>query len=209
MSTKLNKRYQIIFTRELAMARFATLQVMKPKPFSVWEVLFPVFFILGFMRVKKQRELFTQNLMFTKKLAMGAALDMIENNLSKSGILTRIDSKTKTIIAKVDNGIYSEEIRQSQMDEIDLLIDHFHRLLKVDGEDYPTLIINTYKTKTDFNSFTNKLKDAEKQVISATDKTLEGKTDTITLTKIEYAINSIRQKEANEIFGVDQAQDVK
>ncbi|MCJ7712988.1 NF038143 family protein [Candidatus Bathyarchaeota archaeon] len=211
MSTKLKKKYQIILSRELAMARSATLQVMKPKPFSVWEVLIPVIFILNYMRVKEQRELFTQNLIFTKKLAMDAALDMAKNNLNKSEALAKIDNQTKAVIAHVDKNIYSEEIRQCQIDEIDLLIDHFHRLLDINGEDYTTLIINAYQTKNNYIAFANKLKNAEKKVTSAACKTLGDKTDTSTLANLESAIDLIRQKEADKIFGTDQDQapDVK
>jgi len=208
VSAKLKKKHHLILSHELAMARSATLQVMKPKPFSVWEVLIPIVFILGYMRVKEQRELFTQNLMFTKKLAISAALDMVKNDLSKPEVMAKINNETKAIIANVDNDIYSEEIRQRQMDEIDLLIDHFYKLLQMEGENYTTLIFNTYKTKNNYNKFITKLKDAEKKVTSAACKTLGDKTDTSILARLESAIESIRQKKTNEIFATDQALDV-
>lgn len=209
MSKKLNKKYQLILSQEFATARSATLMVLKPKPFSVWEVLIPIVFILGYMRTKEQRELFTQNLIFTKKLALGAALDMAKKNLTKQEIMAKIDKETNAIISNVDKDIYSEKIRKCQMDEIDFLIDHYQKLLEVDAEDYKSFIVSAYKTKNKYTKFLTGLKAVEKKVTSAACQTLGDKADTHTLIRLESAIDSIRQKETFDIFGMDRSSDAK
>jgi hypothetical protein len=209
MKARPKKKFQMILSRELAMARSAAVQVMKPKPFSVWEVLIPIIFILSYMRTKEQRELFVQNLMFTKSMALEAAFEIVNENKKKEEVLAGIDHKTKTVLNNVGNGIYSEGIRQCQMAEMDLLIDHYHGLLKEKGEKYSTLVVNAYQTKNNYSKFIYKLKDAEKKVTSAASKTLGDKTDTSTLTRLESVIDSIRLKEADEIFGMDQMLNVE
>jgi len=198
---KPKKKFQIILSRELAMARSAAIRVLKPKPFSVWEVLIPIIFILSYMRAKEQRELFAQNLIYTKKMALEAAFEIVNENKNKEEVLTKIDHKTKTVLNDVGEDIYSEEIRQCQMAEIDLLIDHYLSLLKADGDIYSTLIMGAYQTKVNYAKFINTLKDAEKWVTLAACKTLGDKTDTGTLAKLESAMDTIRQKEADDIFG--------
>lgn len=202
MPKKLKKKYQLILSQEFATARSAALKVLKPKPFSVWEVLIPIVFILGYMRAKEQRELFTQNLIFTKKLALGAALDIAKNKLSKQEAMDKIDKETKAVISNVDENIYSEEIRKCQMDEIDFLIDHYINLLEADGLDYKTFILDVYQTKNEYIKFITELNAFEKKVTSAACQTLGGKADMTTLAQLESTIESIRQKEADDIFGV-------
>lgn len=183
------------------MARSAALQAIKPKPFSVWEVLIPIIFILGYMRSKEQRELFAQNLMFTKKMALESAFEMLKENIDKKQALSAIDDKTKAVLDQVGHDIYSEDIRQCQLKEIDLLIDHFYKLLKTDGDDYSDLVFNTYRTKKKYTEFITELNYAEKEVTLAACHTLGDNADTHTLTRLESAVEIIRQKEAGEIFG--------
>lgn len=206
---KLKKKFQMILSSELAMARSAAVQVMKPKLFSVWEVLIPIIFILSYMRTKEQRELFAQNLLFTKKMALEAAFQIINENKNKKDVLTEIDHKTKKVLQNVENRIYSEEIRQYQMAEINLLVDHYLSLLKADGENYSVLIIRAYQTKDNYIKFTKKLKNVEKKVSSAACQTLGDKADISTLTRLESAIDSIRQKETEEIFTPNHTLDAK
>ena len=70
MSTGLKKKADLILSREQRMARAIALKAIRPKPFSVWEVMIPVIFIMGYMKAKADREVFTQNILFTKKLAL-------------------------------------------------------------------------------------------------------------------------------------------
>lgn len=209
MTKKLKKKFNSILSRELTVARSAALQVIKPKPFSVWEVLIPIIFILGYMRAKEQRELFTQNLMFTKKIALEAAFEISTDNKNKKEVLLNIDNKTKAVLTQVGSDIYSEDIRQCQLEEIKLLIDHFHKLLEMDGEDYSDLVVNVYRTENNYTKFTDKLKNAEKKVTLAACQTLGDKTDIHTLTRLESAIDAIRQKEADKIFGENYTRNVK
>jgi len=209
VTKKLKKKFNSILSRELTVARSAALQVIKPKPFSVWEVLIPIIFILGYMRAKEQRELFTQNLMFTKKIALEAAFEISTDNKNKKEVLLNIDNKTKAVLTQVGSDIYSEDIRQCQLEEIKLLIDHFHKLLEMDGEDYSDLVVNVYRTENNYTKFTDKLKNAEKKVTLAACQTLGDKTDIHTLTRLESAIDAIRQKEADKIFGENYTRNVK
>ena len=91
--------------------------------------------------------------MFTKELALDAARNIIKKGRTRESELAQIEDKTKSILDADTDGIYSEEIRRSQMEEIDLLIDHYCKLFKTDGVDYSSLVINTYQDRRGYTAF--------------------------------------------------------
>lgn len=190
----------MILSRETAMARAVALATIKPRPFSVWEVLIPIIFIFGYMRSKETREVFTQNVLFTKKMAMQAAFDMLKKDQTRESVMERIRSKTREMIATIPGGIYSEEIRQEQLKEIELLVDHYCRLLNSDGDDYDSLVFNAYQTPQRLTVFFERLQKAEENVGLAAHNTLGGDADTATLERMNLALRNTRLKVTEKIF---------
>jgi hypothetical protein len=200
LPAELKKKFDLVFSRERRIAKSVALQTIKPKPFSVWEVLIPIVFILGYMRSKEQREVFAQNLMFTKKMALEAAFEMLDKNRSKETVMCRIASETESLLLSIPNGVYSDAIRQEQIREVDLLIDHYCRLMRAKGNDYVALVANAYQTKTEYNDFQDKLVSAERMVTQAASETLGHQADNEMATRIEAAIEKIRRQEAETIY---------
>ena len=154
------------------------------------------------MRNKQVKELFIQNFMFTKKLALQAAFDMIKLERSREEVMVQIEEKTGNILASEETqGIYSNDIRREQIKEIDLLIDHYCKLFETDGKDYSSLVANAYQNRQSYTAFVEQLKSIEKQVSKAAQKTLGDKTDTVALSRIEAATARIRMAEVEKIFG--------
>ena len=200
MPAKLKKKFDLILSRERWMVKSVALQTIKPKPFSVWEVLIPIVFILGYMRSKEQREIFAQNLMFTKKLALEAAFEMLKRDRSKEMVMRRVASETASLLSSIPNGVYSDAIRQQQIGEVDLLIDHYCKLMRADGNDYAALVVNAYQTKTDYSDFQEKLMSAERMVTQAARETLGHQTDNEMAGRIETATEKIRRQEVETIY---------
>jgi hypothetical protein len=194
------QKYKILLEKEQSMARKMALSLIRPKQLTVWEILIPVIFILNFVQRKNSREVFMQNQMSTKKMALDAALDMKKKDLSKDTVLAQIDSRTKELVASVPEGIYSDDIQQQQLNEVDLLIDHYDRLLNADGTDYGSLVTQAYPTAADFSSFLEALHLAEKAVMSAAHRTLGSKADTDTAAKIESISASMRAAEVKNLY---------
>ncbi len=197
----LDKKFKNILDRDRAVAKLVSMAVVRPKPLGVWDVTIPIIFILNFMKLKQTREIFIQNFMFTKGLALDAAQNIIKKGRTRESELAQIEEKTKSILDADTDGIYSEEIRRSQMEEIDLLIDHYCKLSKTDGVDYSFLVINTYQDRRGYTAFFSKLKDTEKKVSNAAKRILGKKADTVALSKIEAAVDRVRKAEVERIFG--------
>lgn len=152
------------------------------------------------MRLKGARDVFAQNMLFTKKLALDAALGVTRDGLSRKEVLKPVLDKTKALLSSEDKGIYSEAIRQKQLKEIDLLIDHYCKLLKAEGRNYVTLVAKAYLRQNDFSTFLERLKGAEKEVNLAAVETLGNEADTETLSRIEKSSHNIRMAMAKRVF---------
>ena len=195
------KNFNLIYNYERLIGTSVALRLIKAKPIGVWEFLIPIVFILHFMRNRQSRELFIQNYMFTKRHALDAALKMLKKGISRKEALSRIERETKALLtAPETQGIYSETIRYQQMNEIELLLDHYHKLLSAKGEDYGALTRNVYGNRQDYFAFHGQLKSAEKKVSDAARQTLGSKADIDTLLKIEKATEEIRQSQIERIF---------
>ena len=198
--TGLKKKYNIVLSRETNIARLIALKVLKPKPFTVWEVLIPILFIFGYMKSKEQREIFAQNLLFTKKLALDAAYDMLKNKHSRESAELQIKKKTDDLLAALPEDVYSDTIRQEQLREVDLLMVHYCKLMQAEGRDYDALVLDAYRTRAEYSSFLEGLRGAEGRVSQAARRTLGANTDTAMVERIETATSSARMAEIDKIF---------
>jgi hypothetical protein len=194
------KKFKIISENEESLARKLAASLIRPKPLTVWEIMIPVIFVLNYVKLKHSREIFIQNQMFTKKMALDGALDMKKKGISKDAVLAQIDTKTKELVASVPGGIYSDDIRQQQLREIELLIEHYLRLINAPGADYASLVTHAYKTAADYASFLTGLQTAEKAVMSAAHRTLGSQADTETADRIESLTESMRAAELDKLY---------
>jgi hypothetical protein len=201
LPASLKIKFDRIYDYERSVGNSLALRVIRSKPIGVWEFLIPIVFILHFMRNKQSRELFIQNYMFTKRLALNGAYKMLHKGLSREDVISGIADKTRALLtAPETQGIYSEAIRQEQMNEIDLLVDHYYMLLNGEGQDYDALMRSAYGSLDNYSIFHKRLKSAEKKVSDAARQTLGAKADVETLLKIEKATEEIRLSQMNKIF---------
>jgi hypothetical protein len=201
LPTILDTKYENILGQEQSLAKTVAKAVIGQNQAGVWDILIPIVFLLNFLRFKRAREIFALNFLFTKKLALQAAFDMINKGQSREESLGQIKNKTSHILASDKNGIYSIKIRQKQMKEIELLIDHYDRLLNAEGKDYPSMVKNAYKTRKDYTAFLKQLEEVEKEVNRAATQTLRTSSAPEIVTKMEGATERIRAAEVERIFG--------
>jgi hypothetical protein len=174
-----NKKFGMIIDQEYAMAKSVALSLIRPKPLTVWDIMIPVIFILNFIKLKQSREVFIQNQIFTNTLALEA---------------------TKDLLSSVPDGIYSENIRQEQLKEIDFLMDHYGRLFEAEGNDYTALIRNAYASRAKYAAFLNQLRAVEKDVMTAAQRTLGAQADLQAASRLEELTDKVKAAEIEKIF---------
>ncbi len=201
MPASLKKKFDIIYNYERRVGNSVALRVIPSKPIGVWEFLIPIVFILHFMRNKQSREVFIQNYLFTKRHALDAALKIQKSGISKTDALSSAKDKTRALLSAPETRkVYSDLIRQQQIREIDLLIDHYGKLLMAGGEDYDTLVRNVYRDRQHYLRFHEQLVSVEKNVSNAARETLGSAANLETLLRIEKITEEIRQARINKIF---------
>ncbi len=193
-------KHQNILAQERSLAKAIASAVIEVKPVSAWEVLIPILFILRFFQIKRSKETFTLNFLFTKKLALEAAFAMAEKRKGKEEAQEQIKEKTGKILAGDKAGLYSSKIRQKQMKEMDLLIDHYGRLLEAEGEDYPSMVRNAYRTRERYVTFLEELEEAEKEVYQAATQTVKRSSAREFASKMEEATVRVRRAELAWLF---------
>jgi len=190
----------MILEHEVTMARGISAVLIQSKPISVWEIMIPVIFILNFAKIKQSREVFVQNHLFTKNMALKAALDMSKKGYPRQEVMESIEAQTRKTLASVPENLYSEEIRSEQVKEIELLVDHFRQLFEADGEDYAALVVGAYQTRDRYVDFFKRLKAAENNVMTAARRTLGDEADSQTAGRLEDITDRTRAAGAEKIF---------
>lgn len=197
----LNTKFEAILAQERALARAVASAVIGDNPVGVWDVVIPLVFLYNLLRFRRAKEIFALNFLFTKRLALDAAFDMIDKGQSKEAALAHIGEKTNKVMAADKKGLYSEKIRQRQMQEIDLLLDHYCKLLRGEGKGYGSLLKNAYPTREDYTAFLERLKRAEKEVNRAAKQTVGTGAAGELVPKMEKATESLRAAEVEKTFG--------
>jgi hypothetical protein len=201
LPTILDTKYENILSHERSLAKTVANAVIGQNQVAVWDVLIPIVFLFNFLRFKRAREVFALNYLFTKKLALEAAFDMRKKGQTKEEAMARVKEKTSQVLASDMKGIYSSKIRQRQMREIDLLTDHYCKLLNAEGKDYATMVKNTYTDRKHYTVFIEQLEEVEEEVIRAAAQTVGGSSASGFASKMEEATRTIRRTEIGTIFG--------
>lgn len=156
--------------------------------------------IFTYAKTKGEKEVIVQNLLFTKELALRAALGMTRNGQSRQEAMIPIEEKTRHLMETVKGGIYSEEIRQKQLKEIHLLIDHYTKLLQAEGKDYDSLVLDAYMEPQAFLSFLARLREAEREVNLAALNTLGDRGSPEFVSMMEEVTQRVRSLVTQRIF---------
>jgi hypothetical protein len=201
LPTLLDTKFENILGQEKSLARTVASAVIGQNPVAVWDVLIPIVFLFSFLKYKRTRETFALNFLFTKKLALEAAFDMIKKGETKEAAMARIKDKTSHLLASDKKGIYSVKIRQKQMREIDLLIDHYHKILNAEGKAFLSLVKNGYGSRENYAAFLKQLEQAEREVNRAATQTLRTSSAPEIVSKMEETAGQVRAAEVEKIFG--------
>lgn len=137
--------------------------------------------------------------MFTKKLALNAAADLMSGS-TKDQVVSQIKEHTRSLLTASNSRLYSQTIREKQLNEIHILLDHYLLLLKKKGTDYQSMVTNAYGSRDKFVVFLNQLKQAEAETIQAAKKTLGYRADEKRVKLIEAIADKKRNALADKIF---------
>jgi len=170
----------------------AALVLEKPK-LSVWMILIPiilVYYMMRFQRYSESRRNFAEQYLASRKRALDAAARMIRTGeIADLSELSKLSDVPESV-----RGEYAEFTR--------VLIDHYVRLLKAEGNDYPALVRSAYGNATNYLLLLNRLNKTEHRMNAALKPHMENTVDNFddVVRQIEVQSERLRREEAEKIF---------
>ena len=201
LPTILDTKFKNISVEERDVAKAVASEVTGTFVLGVWDFMLPPLFAINLLKHSRAKEAFTLNFMFTKKLALEAARNILQYGQTKDDTLTQVEKQTSAILSSDQKGIYSEKVRLKQKLEIDLLIDHYQKLLVSEGKTYSDMVKAAYGDRGAFEAFLNRLTSAEKEVnraaLQIVGKNVEAKDF---VARMEEAVGHIRDRDLDVLF---------
>ncbi|MFA5065545.1 MAG: NF038143 family protein [Dehalococcoidia bacterium] len=201
LPTVLDTKMKNILTEEREMAKAVATDVTGTMALGVWDFVLPPLFAINLLKHHRSKEALTLNFMFTKKLALEAAGNMQQFGLTKINSLAEVEKKTLSILSADQKGVYSEKVRLKQMQEIQLLIDHYQKLLVSEGKTYNDMVKTAYVDRESFDAFLHRLSSAEKEVnraaLQLVGKSAEAKDF---VARMEKSVDQIRNRDLDNYF---------
>jgi len=154
-------KFDIILNAEQQFAREVTLGVLYLRSLSVWHYLVPGMFIIDFLRRTSAIRKYSETFMFPRELALQAARDFPEGQI-RADLDARLEAAIKNWLA--DLKLDSPDLIRAQKETVELLIDHYVRLLQAAGESYYDLIQNAYSSRAGFEAYLRNITAAENKV---------------------------------------------
>jgi hypothetical protein len=194
----MEKKHKIILEAEESFARAVALGVHVKRPLSAWHFILPGMFIFDFLSRSSETRRYSTLFVFPRKLALDGALDVIKGKDRKK-ILSQIEEEMKQWLSSLN--LYSERLHRKHMDEIDLLVDHYSKLLHAEGNHYPALVKYAYQSRKPYEAYLHRLTTAEQEVDRAIAE-IRGETEEIweRLRAEQIQVMELRTKEVNQIF---------
>jgi len=190
--------YDIILTAEVDFARAVALGVVVKRPLTAWHFLIPGMFIFDFLRRTSEIKRYSDLFLTPRKLALAAALDICKGEDRKNKLF-RIEEEIGQWLVSLK--LYSARLQLRQMEAMQVLIDHYSKLLNVEGNSYHSLVENAYKTRENYEAYLSRLASTEREIDRAIAE-MKAETQDIweRLQREQLQVDDLRKKEVNKIF---------
>ena len=192
-----------IWNHEVSQADRIARALLEPEErVPLWKrMVFPRALVSHFARGKRIKTT-RQSLLFTKGLAFQAA-KAVENGDDPALTLGRVDATTRDVLRGEAKGMYTETIRRKQLKEIELLFDHYLKLIKSPATGYDLKIRDVYQSMDHYRDFLRRLEKRESDVIQAAVSTVKKGSKKERLAwynQVQQKTRELRTQEIERIF---------
>ena len=157
-------KYKIIRSAEERFAREVTLGVMIQRPLPALLYIIPGMFFIEYLRRGTAIRRYTKHFMFPRNLALLSA-EAVSRGEDEQEINTRVEMDIRNWLN--DLGLYSPELAEAQKKSVELIRDHYMKLLAAEGDSIHDLIKDAYPSKADYIAHLEALSAAEKEIDGA------------------------------------------
>jgi len=157
-------KYDIIISAEQQFAREVTIGVIYLRPLSTWQYLIPGMFLIDFLRRGSAIRKYTETFMFPRNLALQAVRNLSAGQ-TRAAVDTHFETEIKNWLASLH--LDSRDLVKAQKAIVNLLIDHYAKLLQAEGDSYYDLIQNAYPSRGSYEGCLHQITAAENEVDQA------------------------------------------
>jgi hypothetical protein len=157
----MRKTYDIIVSAEEEFARAVALGVLVRRPLTAWHYLIPGMFIIDFLKRSSEVRRYSGDFLFPRRLALDAAQNIRDGEERREAV-SRVSEAVKEWLDSLK--LYSVDLHKHQVEVVELLIDHYGKLLDSEGDTYYSLVKNAYNTQQNYEAYLSQLTAAEKEV---------------------------------------------
>ena len=157
-------KYPIIISAEEQFAREVTLGVMIQRPLPALLYIIPGMFFIEYLRRGTAIRKYTKHFMFPRNLALLTAEAALRGE-DEQEINARVEMDIRDWLN--DLGLYSPELARAQRKSVELIRDHYLKLLGAEGDSIHDLIKDAYPSKEDYIAHLEALSAAEKEIDGA------------------------------------------
>ena len=188
-----HRNRDLILEEERHFAHLVSQRVIEKPKLAVWMILIPVFFVFYFWQLKRYaegRKTFAEKFLITRKRAIEAAFQSVAAgkgpDVEKLVQAEDVPAQTRVVYRRW----------------VSLLVEHYHELIPAHGSTYPALVRTTYKNRTNYLLFLNRLNQAEREFDAALKPILKKTTDHVNgiVKLMEESTADLRRQRAEEIF---------
>lgn len=201
------KNFRFLWRHEVRQADWISRKLIHRRKIRFgWGVSYLPNLLLEAVRSKRNLSSTRKNLLFTKKKAFKAAGEVVRGE-DRSIRMGYIEIETKELLDREKKGYYTEKVRRKQLQEIELLVDHFLSLMKTGGNTYGEAVHKAYPTKKHYLAFIKKIERAEQDVVHAAVTGLRkgSKKERVTwFHKVQEVTRSIRMEDVERLYPVDE-----
>ena len=154
-------KHDMILAAEEAFARQVALGVIMTTPQSAFHYIIPFMFVFDFLRRNATIRHYTRHFLFPRMLALDAAQDILGGE-DRTRRISVIEPQIEAWL----NGLklHSSAVQQKQMDVIHLLVEHYIKLLHVNGDTYNALVRNGYDNRQNYEAHLSHLAAEEEEL---------------------------------------------
>lgn len=194
------KNYSLILQSEENFARLVALGLWIKRPVSPWHYLLPGMFIFDYLRRSAMVKSYSAAFLFPRKLALDLSLRAMEGIQEKDLMFQKARRTVKEWLASYK--LYSAEIEERHMEQINILMEHYIKLLKADGNEYSLLVKNSYGDINNYQNFVERITAAESYIDLAIANHMRNEEIKRRLEAERKQVAELRQKEMYKIFPV-------
>jgi hypothetical protein len=152
---------KMILMAEEKLAREVALGVIVTRPLTVWHYIIPGMFIIDFLRRGSSLKKYTEHFMLPRNQAVDVAQALAQGQ-SEADAFEHVENDTRAWLNSVD--LYTPALLQAQVAAIQLLSEHYSKLLKQEGYSVYALIRAAYQSRQNLQGFFDQLTAAEAEV---------------------------------------------